>query len=50
MSKLDIKLQQETSGVSVIEMMKEADSIKKELERDTRDNEENTREGEYNGK
>ena len=50
MSELDIKLQQETSEVSVTEMMQEADSIKKALEQDTRNNQENAREDEHDDK
>ncbi len=50
MSELDVQLQKQTSEVSVIEMMQEADTIKKTLEQKTRSNQENTRKGEYNGK
>ena len=51
-SELDVQLQKQTSEVSVIEMMQEADIIKKTLEQNTntRSNQENTREDEYNGK
>lgn len=50
MSELDIQLQEQTSEVSVSEMMQEADSIKKVLEQNTKNNQEDTREDEYNGK
>ena len=50
MSEIDVQLQKQTSEVSVIEMMQEADIIKKTLEQNTRSNQENTREDEYNGK
>ena len=50
MSEVDVQLQKQTSEVSVIEMMQEADIIKKTLEQNTRSNQENTREDEYNGK
>lgn len=48
MSELDVQLQKQTSEVSVIEMMQEADIIKKTLEQNTntRSNQENTREDE----
>ena len=49
-SELDVQLQKQTSEVSVIEMMQEADIIKKTLEQNTKSNQENTREDEYNGK
>ena len=42
MSEVDVQLQKQTSGVSVIEMMQEADIIKKTLEQNTRSNQENT--------
>lgn len=50
MSEVDVQLQKQTSEVSVIEMMQEADMIKKTLEQNTKSNQENTREDEYNGK
>ena len=50
MSELDIQLQEQTSEVSVSEMMQEVDSIKKVLEQNTKNNQEDTREDEYNGK
>lgn len=50
MSELDVQLQKQTSEVSVIEMMQEADITKKTLEQNTRSNQENKREDEYNGK
>lgn len=50
MSEIDVQLQKQTSEVSAIEMMQEADIIKKTLEQNTRSNQENTREDEYNGK
>ena len=50
MSEVDVQLQKQTSEVSVIEIMQEADMIKKTLEQNTKSNQENTREDEYNGK
>lgn len=50
MSELDIKLQQETAGVSITEMMQEADSIKIALEDKTLKINENSRGEDENGK
>ena len=41
MSEIDVQLQKQTSEVSAIEMMQEADIIKKTLEQNTRSNQEN---------